>query len=1078
MRFRTVLLSLVLVTMLQAQEPARLDTALLAPLKWRSIGPVNTGGRIDDFAVARVPGAPDAIYVGTASGGVFKSTNAGTSWTPVFDNVDAMMSIGDVAIAPTDPNIIWVGTGEANSRQSSSWGDGVYKSEDAGRTWKNMGLKETRHIGRIVVDPTNSKVVYVAAVGHLWGSNPERGIFKTTDGGQTWSKILYVDEYTGANDIVIDPKNPQILFASTYQRQRKVWGFNGGGPGSGIYRTTDGGTTWTKLTKGLPPGDKGRIGLDVFLGDSRIVYATVEAGGRRGGAAGALAGAAGGRGGAGGGAGRGAGAGAVAAGGEAAAPAGGGGVYRTTDGGESWELLTALNPRPSYYSQIRIDPRDKNRIYLLGSNRGFYVSDDGGKNFRDIFSNVHSEDHALWIDPDAPNHLLVGGDGGVSISWDRGLTWDFRRNMPIGQFYEIDVDNRDPYTVCGGLQDNGVWCIPSATRNRNGIADRDGWNIGGGDGFHAHFDPKDPNIIYEESQNGNIARVNLTTLERVNIRPVPAERPTPGQPRDAGYRWNWDTPVLISSSDPKVLYIGANVLFRSADRGGSWKVISPDLTLRIDRDALEMMGRRVTAETLSRNDGVSYYGTLTAIGESPLDARVLYTGSDDGQVQVTRDGGATWTNITSRIPGLPPRTYVSTVLPSRPIAGRVYATFDGHYDDDYRPYVYVSEDYGQTWRSLAAGLPETSINRIREHPKNPRVLVLAHERGVHFSNDGGATWTSLATNMPTVPADDAIFQPRDNALVVGTHGRGIWILDDAGPLEVLTPEAVRFEALLMPIPRARQWYIYGPQAWFGAGESFAPNPEFNNAVISYYLRDGAASQVQIDISDAGGNPIRALRGQAARGLNRVTWDLRMQSPVAEGETRAAAGGGGRGGGPSGPLVMPGKYRVALKVPGLDRELHGEVAVEGDPLANFSDADRRARQAVLMSIYELQKTLAGARTAVRTLTGQMDSIRKDITAGGATDAASRADALAARLSQLQTEADRELSTASGLSRPIESVSGFPTADQRRQIGWTFEDAAKTVEDLNRLIQTEIPGLYAQFARRKWPAPIPPIPPIRR
>ncbi len=1070
-RFLMMSFAVTCIAALQAQEPSRLDPALIAPLRWRSIGPVNTGGRVDDFAVGRVPGVPDAIYVGTASGGVFKSVNGGTSWSPVFDSVDAMMSIGAIAVGPADANLVWVGTGEANNRQSSSWGDGVYKSVDAGRTWKNMGLKETRHIGRIVIDPSNPDTVYVAAVGHLWGSNTDRGVFKTTDGGQTWKQALYVDDKTGANDIALDPKNPKIVFASTYQRQRKAWGFNGGGPGSGIYRSTDGGTNWAKLTKGLPQGDKGRIGLDIFQGNTRVIYATVEAGGGRG-----SAGAPAGRAGAAGAAGARGGAPPSRGGGEALSQGGGeGGVYRTTDGGESWERLTSLNPRPSYYSQIRVDPKDANRVYLLGSNRGFYVSDDGGRNFRDIFSNVHSEDHALWIDPEDPNHLIVGGDGGVSISWDRGLTWDFRRNMPIGQFYEIDVDNRDPYTICGGLQDNGVWCIPSATRNRNGIADRDAWNIGGGDGFHAHFDPQDANTVYEESQNGNIARVSLGTLERVNIRPGASERPAPGAPRDAGYRWNWDTPVLVSAIDPKVLYMGANVLFRSSDRGGSWKAISPDLTLHIDRDTLEMMGTRITAQTLSRNDGQANYGSLTTIGESPLDGRVLYTGSDDGQVQVSRNGGASWSNITSRIPGLPARTYVSTVLPSRHAAGRVYATFDGHYDDDYRPFVYVSEDYGQTWRSIAAGLPETSVNRIREHPKNPRLLVLAHERGVHFSNDGGATWTSLATNMPTVPADDAIFQARDNALIVGTHGRGLWILDDVGPLEALTPEAVRSDALLIPVPRTRQWNIYSPQSWFGAGEFFAPNPEFNVAVISYYLREGASGQVQIDITGMDGGAVRSLRGPATRGLNRASWDLRMTPATSGG---APSAGGGRGGGAAGPLVLPGKYRVTLKVPGTNRSLSGEVTVDGDPLASISVADRLARQAVLMRIYGLQKTLVDANSADQALLSQMDTIRKDVTAGGAGDAGKRAEALAATLAQVQVDAGRELSAAGQLMRSIESNSALPTADQSRQVGWLFDDATKTVFDLNSLIQKEIPGLYTEFARREWPNRIQPVAPVKR
>ena len=425
----------VAVTTLTASSSAQQRAPVTTPfdgVKWRSIGPVNTSGRIDDFAVGRVPGQPDAIYVATASGGVFKSTNAGTSWTPVFDNVNAMQSIGDVTVAPSSPATVWVGTGEANNRQSSSWGDGVYKSTDAGKTWTNMGLTDTKHIGRIVIDPLNPNVVYVAAGGHLWGHNEERGVFKTTDGGTTWKKVLYVDDQTGATDLVIDPKNPKVLFAAMYQRERTSWGYTGGGPGSGIFKSIDAGATWKKLAKGLPAGDLGRIGLDLFAADPKVVFATVEAKD--------------------------------------------GGVFRSLDAGETWEAVAKTNVRPSYYSQIRVDPKDKNRVYTLGSNRGFYVSNDSGKTFVDTgVSGVHGEDHALWIDPDNTNHLIIGGDGGVSISWDRGVTWDFRMNMPIGQFYEIDVDNKIPFTVCGGLQDNGEWCVPSAVRDRNGIANRDSY---------------------------------------------------------------------------------------------------------------------------------------------------------------------------------------------------------------------------------------------------------------------------------------------------------------------------------------------------------------------------------------------------------------------------------------------------------------------------------------------------------------------------------------------------------------------------------------------------------------------------
>ncbi|MFI5231425.1 MAG: WD40/YVTN/BNR-like repeat-containing protein [Gemmatimonadales bacterium] len=1008
-----------------AHAQSKIDPSVLAPLKWRSIGPVNTSGRIDDFSVGRMRGEPDQIYVATATGGVFKSTNGGTSWDPVFDKVDAMMSIGAVRVAPSNANVVWVGTGEANNRQSSYWGDGVYKSTDAGKTWQNMGLKDTRSIARIVVDPGNYDIVYVAAAGHLWGPNPDRGVFKTTDGGKTWKKVLFVDDNTGATDLIIDPMNPQILYAATYQRQRSAWGFNGGGPGSAIYKTVDGGANWTKLTNGLPAGDKGRIGIDLFPSDSRVVYATVEA-----------------------------------------APAEAG-VYRTVDGGAKWEKLSPLDTRPMYYSQIRLDPKDRNRVYMLGSNRGFYVSDDGGKTFPERFSNIHSEDHALWVDPDDPNHLIVGGDGGVSISWDRAVTWDFRRNMPIGQFYEIDVDNKIPYTVCGGLQDNGLWCVPSAVRDRNGIADRDAWNIGGGDGFYAKIDPYDQNFAYEESQDGNVARVNLTTMEHQSVKPGSGERAVPGAGRGGGYRFNWYSPILPSSSDSKTVYMGANVLFKSTDRGSSWQAISPDLTLHIDRDTLTMMGARVGPGALSRNDGVTSYGTITSVSESPSDAKVIYAGTDDGQVQLTRDGGKTWTNVTGHISGLPARTPVTTVLASRFAAGRVYATFDGHYNDDYKPYVFVSDDFGQSWRSLSAGLPETSVNRIREHPHNAHVLILAHSRGVDFSNDGGATWNSLATNMPTVPVDDAIIHPRDNALIVGTHGRGIWILDDVGPLEALTADAMKSPAALAPIPRAREMSTWTPQAWYGHGERFSPNPEFDG-VITYYLRDAASGPVSVEISDASGAPVRTLKGSSSKGLNEARWDLRMSPAVSEevASTLAAGGRGGRGGGggrggaaAAGPLVLPGHYKVAVKIPGVAAELRGDMTVEGDPLTNFSDAGRRARQAIVMSVYSEQKTLAAAHVAARELAAQSADLKTDLAAGGA-----KTDSLVARISRLQAQVDGALTAATGAMRPVEAWSGLPTVDQRRQIDYAVEDGNKAVAELNRTIG-EIGAMYAS-AHKSW------------
>ena len=1035
-----------------------------ASVKWRSIGPVNTSGRIDDIAVARVRGEADALYVATASGGLWKSANNGVSWSPVFDGVDAMMSIGAVAVAPSAPSTVWLGTGEANTRQSSSWGDGVYKSTDAGKSWANMGLRDTRSIARIVIDPANANVVYVAAQGHLWGPNVERGVFKSGDGGHTWNKVLFIDDNSGATDLVMDPSNPLVLYAATYQRQRRTWGFNGGGPGSAIHKSVDGGATWTKLTNGLPTGDKGRIGLSLYTADPRVVYATVEA---RGGES---------------------------------------GIYRTLDGGATWEKTSSLNSRPNYYSQIRVDPRDRERIYTLGSNRGFYISNDGGRTFTELFSNVHGEDHALWVDSENTNHLVIGGDGGVSISWDRGRTWDFRRNMPIGQFYEVDVDNSVPFRVCGGLQDNGVWCMPSAVRNRNGIADRDAWNIGGGDGFHAHFDPSNNAMVLQSSQNGNAAWVNIETMERQSARPGTGDRPVapaaggrggrggvgageaaapgPGGP-GAAYRWNWDTPIVVSPHDPKTWFMGAQFLFRSTDRGSSWTKISGDLTLNANRDTLRMMGNVVGPDALSRHDGQSNYGSLTAVSESPVDARVIYTGSDDGQLQLTRDGGKNWTNITTRIPGVPPQTYVSGVVASKFAAGRVYVTFDGHYTDDYRPYVFASDDFGASWRSLSAGLPETSINRIREHPKNARVLVLAHERGVHASNDGGATWHSLAGNMPTVSVDDAVFQERDNALVVGTHGRGIWVLDDVGPVEALTADARGAEATLLPIPRARLMSTFTPQAWYGHGEFFAPNPEWN-AAIAWTLRESASGPAEVAVMDAVGKTIRTLKAPSARGMNQVVWDLRYASPVDSANAPAPGGrggggggggggrggppaavpqgfpvggegGGGRGGPPQGPLVMPGTFAIRVTIPGKP-VLTGRVLVEADPLPRFAAADRAARQVVLMRIYNWTRTLGEARTAARALSGQRDSLKADL--GGAS-----ADSLNARIARVSGDVDRAFNAVNAQHAPIEQWSGMPSVDQQKALGYAIEDATKAVAELNRLAGSDIPAAY-KAAKKEW------------
>jgi len=1026
----------------------QLAPAPFSSLTWRSIGPTSISGRVNDIAVARRTGRPDEFYVGFG-GGVFKSANGGTSWSPVFDDLDAMISVGDLAVAPSDPNVVWVGTGESVN-PTLDWGDGVYKSTDAGRTWKRMGLTDSRHIGRVVIHPTNPNVVFVAAQGRMWGSNEERGVFKTTDGGATWKKVLYVDAHTGTNDVQIDPSNPSILYASTYQRERKNYGGILVGPGSAIYKSVDGGDTWRKLTKGLPDVDMGRIGLEISAADPKILFADIEVGGyvvpsSAGGTGGSAADCPPPR-------------------GQASNAArnqfdsGKGGLYRSLDGGETWEQVNPGGDTPvGQFSQVRTDPRDRNRVYRLGT--GFYVSDDMGKTFRTINSGIHYEHHAMWIDPENSNHVLLGSDGGLNVSWDRGMTWDWKANIPTGQFYEADIslDARDPFIVCGGLQDNGSICVPSATRNRNGIANSDAWTVGGGDGMHFHIDPNNSTYALSDADRAQIRRVSLATLQQASVKPGPglakpiscldeeAYSPNRGRlsknvlgPDGKPYRWEWDTPILFSSVTPGVAYTAANVLFRSTDRGGSWKRISPDLTGKIDRDTISIMGHKVGALNYSPNGTLiddpavtSLFGAIISIGESPLDARVLYTGSNDGQIQVTRDLGATWTNVTRNVPGLPPFTPVSSVVPSRHAKGRVYATFDGHQLDDDHAYVYVSNDYGSTWRAISTGLPMAEVNRIAEHPRSPNLLVVAHRRGVHFSNDAGAHWQSLSTNMPTVPTSTVMFHPRDSALVAATYGRGIWVLDDAGPLEKLTADAMKSDALFVSATRGRQWNLSQRNARFGVAEYYSPNPELN-PTINYYVRDGGgASQATLTISDAVGHVVRTMNGPATRGLNSVVWDMRMNSALPRAESGGGGGGGGRGGrgggrgaAAEGPLVAPGKYSVAIRVDGISRELKGDLTVTGDPNETLSVADRAARRKAVDDLYATQRSIAQAMADLPSSQSQ-------------------------EVVRLRAELTRLVGITGGLMRGIEDFDSAPTADQRQQMAWATVDATRAFAAVRRL-----------------------------
>jgi photosystem II stability/assembly factor-like uncharacterized protein len=960
--------------------------AILKQLHFREIGPASMGGRIDDFAV--VESNPDIIYVGAASGGVFKTTNGGTTWAPVFDN-EVTSTIGDVTIAPSDPSIVWVGTGEANNRQSSSWGNGVYKSTDAGKTWQHMGLAETHHIARIVIHPTDPNTLYVAAVGRLWGPSKERGVYKSTDGGKTWSNVLFINEDTGVTDIAMDHQSPGTLIAAAYQRRRTAFGFNGSGPGSGLYKTTDGGATWKKLEKGLPwdtsprpttlplaggfggggggggggaalraaqqlaeaaapPPDPaatketGRIGVSFYRRDTNIVYALIEHAG--------------------------------------------GGIFRSEDKGETWTKMSDTNPRAIYYSQVHIDPNNDQRLWVHGAQ--MYYSDDGGHTFhQNLVQRIHGDYHAMWINPQDSNHIITGSDGGIYMSHDRGRTWDFVNTIPLAQFYEVGLDMAKPYHICGGLQDNNVWCGPGATLDSRGISNADWFTVSGGDGFYAQIDPTDPNIVYAESQDGGVLRRDLRTHESRSIRP-PA-------PEGERYRFQWNSPIVISSFDPKTIYYGGNYLFKSTDRGDGWMRLGPDLTSGQERDKLPIMGKVPDKYTLSRHDGVQAWPAITTISESPMNKDLLWVGTDDGNLQVTRDGGKNWKNVFDKVKGVPKGTYVSRVVASRHAEGTAYATFDGHRSNDFGVYVYMTTDYGENWKAIRNGLPDDNgtVHVIREHHRNPKLLFAGTEHGLYFSVDQGARWHRLKLNLPTVPVDDIAIHPRDNDLVLGTHGRSIWILDDITPLEQMSDAVTGEDMHLFDSRPATSWRIANRGGSTGHKVFLGPNPP-NGALIQYYLKTkpDEKERVRITITDKDGKTVREVPGTKEAGINRVVWDLRARTIVppasgretgeaapgaaageaAEaGEQAAAFGfgfGGGFGGGAASLRVEPGEYTAKITIGKTEQST--KIVVEEDPRITISAEDRTARRQALTQLSQMAST---ALLAQRSMTGLHTSL---------------------------------------------------------------------------------------------------------
>jgi photosystem II stability/assembly factor-like uncharacterized protein len=918
--------------------PAPTFDSALANLKFREIGPAIMGGRVDDFAV--VENNTDTVYFGAASGGVWKTTNGGITWEPLFDH-EAVSTIGAIAVAPSDPSLVWVGTGEANNRQSSSWGNGIYKSTDSGKTWKHMGLDATQHIGRIAIHPANPNIVYAAALGHLWGPNPERGLYKTTDGGKTWKQVLSINDDTGVVDVAMDPQSPDTLYAAAYERRRTPYGYNGGGPGGGIYKTTDGGATWKKLGAppsapssaggsagaaakgGLPEGDTGRIGLAIYRRNPNIVYALVENAK--------------------------------------------GGIFRSEDKGETWAKMGETDPRPSYYSRVVVDPNNDLRIWVLGA--PMYYSEDGGKTFRTNWvQKIHGDFHALWIDAANSNHMWAGSDGGIHTSRDGGRTWDYLNTIPLGQFYELGYDLRQPYNICGGLQDNGAWCGPSRTLFTGGNTNESWFRVGGGDGFYVKIDPADPDTVYGESQDGSLFRRDLRISEARTIRPRPPEGEAP-------YRFNWNSPLEISSHDAKTIYYGGNFLFRSTDRGDSWTKLGGDLTTGVDRSTLSILGKTPEKETLSRNDGVEWYPTITTISESPLTSAVLWVGTDDGNLQVTRDAGAHWRNVAGRVPGVPKGTYVSRVLASRAAEGTAFAAFDGHRGNDFHVYLFLTTDYGETWKAISDGLPDDggTVHAIREHPQDLNLLFAGTEYGAYWSSDRGAHWRRLKMNLPTVPIFDIEIQPREDDLLLGTHGRSIWILDDLSSLEQLDDKVLASDLHVFPVRPSIAWRLFSNKGNTGHKFFVVPDPPFGPP-IDYYLKikPEEKEKVKITISDAGGKVVRELDGEKNAGINRVHWDLRYTAPVEPTPEQREAQEQGFFGGPRGPRVDPGEYTVKV-VAGKNEETQ-KITVLEDPRIAIRPEDRAARREMLDKLYEMDKTADQGRKTIKGLKASLEAAR--------------------------------------------------------------------------------------------------------
>ena len=947
--------------------PGAFDADSFSGLTFRTLGPAVASGRISDIAVD--PKHHATMFVAVASGGVWKTTNKGTTWTPVFDK-QGSYSIGCITLDPNDSLVVWVGTGENNSQRSVGYGDGVYKSDDGGKTGENAGLKASEHIGKILVDPRDSNAVYVAAQGPLWSAGGDRGLYKTTDGGKSWKKILEISENTGVSDIVFDPRNPDVIYATAYQRRRHVWTLVNGGPEAAIYKSRDAGATWKKINKGLPEEDLGRIGLAISPARPNTVYALVEA-----------------------------------ANGES-------GFFRSTDAGGSWERQSKYNSQsPQYYQELIADPKDADRVYSMDT--FMHVTQDGGKTFEKVGERFkHVDNHALWIDEGDTDHLIAGCDGGLYETWDRGANWSYWSNLPIMQFYDVAVDDDKPfYNVYGGTQDNATLGGPVRTITDHGIMNSDWYVTTFGDGFQIRVDPTNPDIVYSESQYGGLTRFDRKTGEVLDIKPMSAKGEEP-------LRFNWDSPLVLSPHSPTRLYFGAQRLFRSDDRGDSWTAISPDLTKRVDRNALKVMGKVWSPDAVAKNASTSLYGNLVALSESPRQEGLLYSGSDDGVIQVSEDGGKNWRKVDS-FPGLPSSTYVSRIVASSHDAGTVYATFNNHKMGDFKPYVMRSRDRGKTWAAVTGDLPARgSVYAFAEDHVDANLLFAGTEFGVFFTRDGGAKWVQLKGGLPTIAVRDLAIQKRENDLVLATFGRGFYVLDDYSALRTATPELLKSDSHLFGTDRTA--WLFAPSTPLGLreksfqGEGFyaAPNPPFG-AVFTYYLKDEIKTLKKLrhdsydelekkggeirypswdalraemrehdplailTVTDESGSVVRRITGPVDAGFHRVAWDLRYPAPTPTALEPDELPPWGTA--PRGPFAAPGSYKVSLST-----WVNGKLTPVGEPrpfkveslgMATLPAKDVPALVAFQRRTASLQRAVRGAEEAATEAQGRIDHIKQ-------------------------------------------------------------------------------------------------------